>query len=63
MNKTIAITLREVYGNALVYPACPDAVRFAEIAGSKTLTPQTLRLIEDLGYDIVQAPMTLRRVA
>ena len=63
MSKTIAITLREVYGTALVYPACQDAVRFAEIAGSKTLTPQTLRLIEALGYEIIHTPVTLRRAA
>jgi len=63
MTKTIKITAREVYGETKIYPACPDAVRFAEIAGTKTLTDKTLRLIRDLGYTIEQAPTVLRFAA
>lgn len=48
---TIKIEIRSVYGKDTVYPACPDARRFADIAGTKTLCDRTLRLIRDLGYD------------
>jgi hypothetical protein len=61
--KTIKVSIRSVYGRETVYPACPAAATFAEIAGSKTLTDGTLRLIERLGYTIeVEAP-TIRRAA
>lgn len=53
----ITVEVRSIYGRDTVYPACADARRFADIAGSKTLTSQTLRLIRDLGYTIrVQHP-------
>jgi hypothetical protein len=48
----IKVQIRTVYGRDTVYPACADARRFADIAGSKTLTDQTLRLVRDLGYEI-----------
>ena len=60
---TVRVTVREVYGVPTVYPACPDAVRFAEIAGTKTLTDRTLRLIVALGYTIEQAPAVIRLTA
>lgn len=50
----IKVQVRSVYGNDLVYPACPDAARFAEIAGTKTLSHSVLCLIEALGYTIIQ---------
>lgn len=59
--KSIKVQIRNVYGNETVYPACPAAVTFAAIAGTKTLTADTLRLVERLGYTIeVDAPRVLR---
>lgn len=53
----ITVQIRTVYGNETIYPACPKAVLFARIAGTKTLTTETLRLIRSLGYEIeVEAP-------
>lgn len=52
MGKQIKIQIRTVYGNETVYPACPAAVLFARIAGTKTLTAGTLQLIRSLGYEI-----------
>lgn len=52
MPQSIKVTIKSVYGNDVVYPACMDAKRFADIAGSKTLTDRTLRLVRDLGYGI-----------
>lgn len=48
----IQITIRNVYGNEQAYPVCEAAKTFAEIAGSKTLTQNTLRKIQRLGYEI-----------
>ena len=55
--KTIKVQIKSVYGTETVYPACPDAVTFAGIAGTRTLTADTLRRIAALGYTIeVVAP-------
>ena len=52
MEQTIQINVREIYGVRKAYPLCKDAMLFAEIAGTKTLTRNTLRRIKDLGYVI-----------
>lgn len=57
MSKFIVIRIKNVYGNETIYPACREAEIFAGIAGTKTLTRDTLRRIEALGYQItVEAP-------
>ena len=48
----IVVTVRHVYGERKVYPHCDKARHFAHIAGTKTLTPHVLALIENLGYRI-----------
>jgi len=56
-DKVIAVMVRDVYGRRTVYPVCWRAKIFAQIAGSKTLTPQVVSLIKDLGYLInVEVP-------
>jgi len=60
--KTIKVQIKNIYGNDLVYPACPAAVLFAQIAGSKTLTHGTLCLIERLGYEITIEQPSYSRV-
>jgi hypothetical protein len=61
MTQSIKVGIRNVYGNEVVYPACPASAIFAEIARTKTLTSETLRMIERLGYTIeVEAPRILR---
>lgn len=57
----IKVENRSVYGEWKVYPACADARRFAEIAGTKTLTHQTLCLIEALGYTITAVSPVITR--
>jgi hypothetical protein len=49
---TIKVTIKDVYGEQKVYPSCDDAQRFANIAGTKTLTPTSIEMIKLLGYDI-----------
>jgi len=63
MRKLITVSVRNVYGVETVYPACPDSVIFAGIAGTKTLTADTLARIERLGYDIRVETPSLRRAA
>ena len=55
---SITIQTRNVYGNEVHYPICDKAQGFAQIAGTKTLTVQTLKLIQMLGYEIAQKPVT-----
>lgn len=50
--KSIIVQIKTVYGVEQVYPACPDAVLFARIAGTKTLTTSTLDMVKGLGYRI-----------
>ncbi len=48
----ITVRVREVYGHAKYYPECDSAKVFASIAGTTTLTEQTLRRIKRLGFDV-----------
>lgn len=50
--KSITIEIKSIYGVFRAYPVCYDAELFASIAGTKTLTRDTLRLIKKLGYTI-----------
>jgi len=52
--KTITVTLRRVYGMPVIYPSDANARSFAAIAGTKTLTRQTVRQIKNLGFEIVE---------
>ena len=48
----LEIEVRNVYGNATVYPVNDAAKLIASIAGTATLTHRTLALAERLGYTI-----------
>jgi len=53
----IVVKIKDVYGKNTVYPVCDKAKLFASIAGTATLTHNTLCYIERLGYEIaVQVP-------
>jgi len=49
----VYVNEKSVYGNTMVYPACDKAKAFANIAGTKTLTLETIQEIKNLGYDIL----------
>ena len=49
---TIRIEVKDVYGVRTAYPVCENARTFALIAGTKTLTRETLARIKDLGYAV-----------
>jgi hypothetical protein len=59
---TIQVSIRAQYGAQTVVPECAKAKLFAQIAGTKTLTPQTIRDIKALGYTVqvvASTPATL----
>jgi hypothetical protein len=53
METRIERTLREVYGTVKAYPVNEQAKRLAALAGTKTLTADTLRTARDMGFDLV----------
>lgn len=48
----ITVKFKDVYGNRLVYPVCEDAHRFANIAGTKTLSPVVISTIKAMGFHV-----------
>ena len=48
----IIVEVKDVYGKPLVYPVSREAIMFAKIAESKTLTPRVLLAVEMLGFDL-----------
>ena len=50
----LVVSVRNVYGNDMVYPVNETAKLFAKIAGTKTLRGETLMYAEALGFDIEQ---------
>jgi len=58
----ITVTIKSIYGSQAIYPACERALVFASIAGTRTLTPQVIKQIKALGYEVrvdPQQPSTL----
>ena len=53
MDKQITVRITEKYGVRRVYPVCDRAKIFASIAKDVTLTDATIKLIKQLGYEIV----------
>lgn len=50
--KQIEVIIEPKYGRWVYYPLCDSAKAFAAIAGTKTLTDETLTQIKKLGYEI-----------
>jgi hypothetical protein len=56
-NNPLIVTIKNVYGKEMVYPANSVAQIFADIARQTTLSRETLKLAQGLGYKIeVQQP-------
>jgi hypothetical protein len=51
--KEIIVTIKSNYGTEVAYPVCEHAKLFARIAGTKTLTIDTIDSIKDMGIGIV----------
>jgi hypothetical protein len=48
----ITVTVRNVYGNDLVYPADDQAARFIALLGTKTFNAYHLQHVRALGYEV-----------
>lgn len=57
---TIKVRIDRVYGKITVYPACRRSALLAQIAGTKTLTPDTLALATRLGFTAVESEAGMR---
>lgn len=51
---TIKVTVKDAYGQKMVYPFCDQAKRLAAEVGSKMLTTHTLRRWVALGGKVVR---------
>jgi hypothetical protein len=49
----ITVRIANNYGNRVVYPVCPRAHTFAEMAGTATLTDRVISLVKSLGFGVV----------
>lgn len=52
IQSTVTIRVKDVYGKPTMYPACTAAHIFASIAGTNTLTADTIKRIKMLGYEV-----------
>jgi len=50
-DKTLKVTVKNVFGNDLVYPYCERSEIFAILTNSKTLTENAIKWIKTLGYN------------
>jgi len=53
------IEIKDQYGNDVVYPACETSRLLAKIAGTKTLTSNTIKYAKRLGYVFEETPNEL----
>jgi hypothetical protein len=47
---TLKIQIKAVYGTLKAYPLCEQSKLFAKIAGTSTLTMETIKHIQALGF-------------
>lgn len=55
----ITVRIKNVYGNELIYPVCQQALSFAAIAGTKTLSRNDIAHIRDIGFTVNVENQTL----
>ena len=48
----IYLSVKNVFGNVLIYPECPKSKLFARLAKTKTLNKLQLGTIKELGYKL-----------
>ena len=48
----IQVTIKNVYGNQLIYPKCYISKAFSNIAKTKTLSIENLKTISSMGYHV-----------
>lgn len=55
----VFVTIKNVYGREMIYPACPVTEIIASIAKTKTLSDNDIGAMRNLGYDITVKVATL----
>lgn len=58
----IVVRLKTNYGSQVIYPACDKAKTFAKLLNQETLTPHNIRVIKELGYEVVVKPSEPRNL-
>ena len=53
MNKEIKVKMKNIFGVERIYPACELSDIFCYIARSKTLIPENIEYIKQLGFKII----------
>ena len=54
----ITVRIKTVYGTETIYPVCENAKRFAQIAGTKTLTRRTVDIIRAMDIPVaIETPI------
>jgi hypothetical protein len=56
----ITVSVKNVFGNETLYPACKTSAMFCALASTKTITQDMARIITANGYEIVAEAPTLR---
>ena len=52
MNQEVTIKITKKYGRVAIYPINEQGQLFSQLAGTKTLSRQQIKLIEKLGYAV-----------
>jgi hypothetical protein len=58
----IFVKVKESYGQTRVYPACEKSWALADIAGTTTLTENTLKQAKRLGFEISVQEDPVKRI-
>lgn len=48
------VEIKQVYGNELIYPVNDVAQKLANLAGTKTLQRDTIKIAKELGFTFTQ---------
>ena len=59
MNATITVKITKNYGNEVIYPVCETAKKFAEIAGTKTMSRKLIDQVKSLGFSVIVEQVAL----
>lgn len=54
--KQIYVTIKNVYGSELIYPACDMSAQFTRLSKTKTLTADNIKAIKLLGFKVEVVP-------
>lgn len=55
----LTVSVKNVYGNRTVYPACDTSHKLADLIGAKTFTSRAIDQLKGLGYTFIVKSETL----